>query len=124
MKTPQNYYIYAYHGKLHRQAINPREIYPEGYALTRIPADAEIVAKLWGGRGVWMKHALMGSGQMRRNWTIRQVYTEARFYPLLTQDEQSRLTRDWIALWLAGRFREAVRAYEVVDRCDPYSTWC
>lgn len=46
MAQPKNYYLYFHKGKIKRQAINLNDIYPEGYAMDKIPSGSQIFAKI------------------------------------------------------------------------------
>ncbi|MFZ2992466.1 MAG: hypothetical protein WA061_02010 [Microgenomates group bacterium] len=94
MKTPKNYYVYFLNGKIHRQAIKLNDIYPEFYAMQRIPDGAETIAKFFWTRGDlpfanWLKHEYYYEPQTL--WDKNQEKFREKYFPMLTKEEQNLL---------------------------------
>lgn len=88
---PKNYYVYSFEGKIKRQAINLNEIYPESYAMSKIPDGAEVIAKFYWTRGDlpfanWVKHAMYYEPESL--WIENQKNFREKYYPLLNKKEQ------------------------------------
>jgi hypothetical protein len=111
---PKNYYIYSLNGKIKRQVINLSDIYPESYALNKIPAGADIFAtiitsdvknKNWAGyrvkslKSMWLAHDLW-TNYYPDNYTMlsdAKLFWEAQFKYIqshmfdVTNDERMKL---------------------------------
>lgn len=110
----KNYYLYFHNGKIKRQPINLNEIYPESYAMDRIPADADIFAliiqsdtsnKKWAGyrtkdlKSGWLKHAFWTDyypGNLEIEFKDAVLYHEGQIkyiekYSLLITKEEIKL---------------------------------
>lgn len=112
---PKNYYIYEIKGKIKRQAINLNDIYPESYAINKIPAGADIFAKIITSdvkgkdyAGHMVKH-LISTWQKCDMWTnfypdnitiqyedavlfhIAQAEYVKKYLPLITESERESL---------------------------------
>lgn len=75
----KNYYIYSLNGKIKRQAINLNEIYPESYALSKIPEDAEIFAMIVTSDVTNKKWAGYRVKYMVSHWKYPKLWID--FYP-------------------------------------------
>jgi len=92
---PKNYYLYMKNGKVRRQVIDRRDIYPESTALGRIPPDCDVFARIefvnWEYRGVWQKHELRPVGDDpidEKIWKLNQQEYKKAHIPLLTDFEK------------------------------------
>jgi hypothetical protein len=110
---PKNYYIYFFNGKIKRQAINLNDIYPESYASRKIPAGADIIAKIVTSdvknhsgymvkylESTWLKHCSWTDYYMENNLYLTVEFKDAKKYhdnqalfvnkylPMLTENER------------------------------------
>jgi hypothetical protein len=110
---PKNYYLFFHTGKVKRQAINLNDIYPESYAMDKIPSDADIFAKIITSdvtnergymvrflKSVWLKHALWTSyypDDLTIEFKDAALFHDAqkdyvrKYLPLLTDAERESL---------------------------------
>lgn len=91
----KNYYLYLHDGKIKRETIRSFEIYPEFYALNRIPDGADIFAKIIGGKGIWQKHAAYPENfqeiGIEEKWNKDQKEYCSKFYSMLEKETEKQL---------------------------------
>jgi len=104
--TPKNYYLYFHKGKVKRQAIRLNDVYPESYAMSRIPNQCEIFAKIiltgavkldYGNGnpvGIWQRHAFHDypeSEEQKELWQKKQKEYCEFYFPMLNKEEKNLL---------------------------------
>ena len=100
----KNYYIYETpNGKIKRQAIKLNDIYPESYAMDKIPDDCDIFAKIVTSENTptlykkssWQKHDFHSdwTEKGKREWQNVQNAYKAKYRQLITKQEVNLLDK-------------------------------